>query len=163
MDKSYIEDLASEFQSALKYVSKKGLYGSLTLFQSFPNGCCTYASDLLAEYLMYNGIDRERIQLVNSESNSMGYTHCWLMIDEILFVDITADQFNGKPYFQQYEPIPQCCIVQQGTYLFECFTNRKIRFSRSFGISSYGGDIPSKLQVVYDAAVQVIENWRQRR
>lgn len=44
-----IIQLASEFRRALETVAAKGEYGRLSLFAHFPDGCCTYTSDLLAE------------------------------------------------------------------------------------------------------------------
>lgn len=85
-----IIQLASEFRRALETVAAKGEYGRLSLFAHFPDGCCTYTSDLLAEYLIENGIQRERIQVLNSKA-SKGYdTHCWLMIDDMYYLDITG-------------------------------------------------------------------------
>ena len=72
MDYDLILKLASELRRALDIVVSKGEYGRLSLFAGFPNGCCTYTSDLLAEYLIENGIQRERIQILNS-TESKGY------------------------------------------------------------------------------------------
>lgn len=97
-----IIQLASKFRRALETVAAKGEYGRLSLFAHFPDGCCTYTSDLLAEYLIENGIQRERIQVLNSKA-SKGYdTHCWLMIDDMYYLDITGDQFSNKSYYKKY-------------------------------------------------------------
>ena len=157
MSMKLLNEIAYEFRKALEVISSKQLYGRLTIFKDFPNGCCGYTSDLLATYFIENGISGKRIQLLNAESKEEEYTHYWLMIDNRLFVDITADQFSGKKYFEKYEPIPNCCIVPCYTYLYECFDKQEIQYSRCFGIDSYNGDIPQKLQVVYDAAVKQIE------
>lgn len=153
MDYDYIVLLASEFRYALEMVASKGEYGRLSLFAGFPNGCCTYTSDLLAEYLMKNGIQRDRIQVLNSRASKGCDSHCWLMIDEMYYLDITGDQFNSNPLYKKYSPISDCCFVQKGTCYFERFINKNLSCSRNVGIGTYGGDISDKLQVVYDAAV----------
>lgn len=152
-----IKQLACEFRQALEVVSRKNLYGRLSLFRDFPNECCTFTSDLLATYLVENGVQENRIQILNSETKKHQYTHCWLMVDNSMFVDITADQFKNKPYFQKYEPISSCCIVPAGTYLYELFDKNKTNYSSFFGINSYDGSVSSELKVVYDAAIQQIE------
>lgn len=164
MDLEYIEQLACEFRNALDVIRVKKLYGRLTIFEHFPKECCGYTSDLLATYLIDKGISRERIRVGKSKSYEEEHTHCWIMIDDILFVDITADQFNGKPYFKKYEPIPACCIVTRDTYLYECFDKHKTQYSRNIGINSYSGDVPAKLQVVYDAVLQqIVKNHKGDR
>ena len=118
MSVDLLNQLACEFRSALEIVVNEKQYGRLKIFGSFPNECCRYTSDLLAEYLVNNDIARKRIQMVESETLEEEYTHCWLMIDSTLFVDITADQFNKSPYFRKYAPIPACCVVPLDTYLY---------------------------------------------
>lgn len=158
MDYDYIIQLASEFRRALKIVACKGEYGRLSLFAGFPKGCCTYTSDLLAEYLMENGIERDRIQVLNSQA-SKGYdTHCWLMIDDMYYLDITGDQFSNKPYYKKYSPIPDCCFVPKDTDFFERFINKSLNYSCNVGINTYSGDISEKLRFVYNATVERIKN-----
>jgi hypothetical protein len=149
-----IYQLAFDFRCALEYVVEEGKYGRLTVFAHFPNGCCTYASDLLAEYLVENGVARERIQLMNGEYTEYNYTHSWLMIDEGMYLDISADQFIGKTGFEIYGYIPKCCAVSCGTYIYVPFENGKLNASRYFGIDSYSGDIPYKLREVYNAVMR---------
>lgn len=97
--------------------------------------------------------------MVDSESNEEQYTHCWLLIDDNIYVDITADQFNGKNYFKKYEPISSCIVAVRDTKLvYDCFKNSKMRYIPNVGINSYGGDIPDKLKIIYDLAIIQIEN-----
>lgn len=80
------------------------------------------------------------------------------MIDNEVFIDVTADQFNDKPYFSKYQPIPKCCIVWRGTYLYECFDNPKIRYLYDVGIHSRDASVAVKLQEIYDKIVAEIES-----
>lgn len=153
MDYDFIFQLASEFRHALEIVRTKKEYGTLSIFTFFPKGCCTYASDLLAEYLMENGIQKERIQLLNSQASEGYDTHCWLMIDNTYYLDITGDQFNNKPSYNKYIPINACCFVPKDTYFFERFSNKNLNHSYNFGFNTYNEDICQKLQIVYDATI----------
>ncbi len=153
-----IEELAGEFRNAMDVVKAERLYGRLSLFSSFPNGCCGYTSDLLAEYLIDNGIERERIQHVACTSCIGDYSHCWLVIDDALIVDITADQYNGRLHFQRFMPISNCCLKPTGTYLYSLFNVKKEDYTHNVGIESYSGDMPAKLRIIYDAALQILRN-----
>lgn len=158
MDADLIYELAFEFRCALDIVVRQRKYGRLTIFANFPNGCCRYTSDLLAEYLIEMGIKRERIQMISGEANYGSYSHVWLMIDDLYFVDITADQFSNKQYFNKYSPISACCVMPKGTYFYEQFANQKIQSTYNVGIRTYSGDTPERLQVVYNAVVEQILN-----
>lgn len=157
MDINAIQQYACDFRNALEFVSARGQYGWLRMFAHFPRECCRYSSDLLAEYLIDMGIARECIQHVNGETKREGYTHCWLLIDNRYYLDITADQFNGKTYFAAYTPIEKCCVVERDTHFYELFDKSKTTYTYNVGIASYGGDIPHKLRIVYEAAIKQIE------
>ena len=160
MDYDYIIQLASKFRRALEMVATKREYGRLSLFASFPKGCCTYTSDLLAEYLIENGIQRDRIQVLNGRASKGFDTHCWLMIDDMYYLDITGDQFSNKPNYKKYSPIHDCCFVPRDTYFFERFANENLNYSNNVGINTYSGDTSYKLQVVYNATVaRINENY----
>lgn len=158
MNINEIEALAMDFRAALDVIISKKQYGRLSIFSSFPKGCCRYSSDLLAEYLLDNGVERERVCMVESETLKYKYTHCWLIIDREFCLDITADQFNNELYFNRYEPIPSCCVKLYGSYLYELFDDKKTTYIHHVGINSYVGDFPYKLKVVYNAVIDEIKN-----
>ena len=154
----YYEEIAYKFRKALESVVKKQLYGRLMIFRSFPRECCRYTSDLLAEYMMEQGIPRESIKMIEGESHKEGYSHCWLLIENSIIVDITGDQFNKEPYFKKYMPITEC-YVESSDYasMHDCFNNSNMRYLYNVGIDSYTGDVPFKLQVVYDAILEQMD------
>ncbi len=153
-----IEELANEFRKALDIIKIQGPHAGIYNYRFFPRGFCGPASDLLAEYLMANGIKKERIQQVACSRCAGGYSHRWLVIDGVLNVDITADQFNGKAHFKEFEPIPKCCLVSTNTYIYTLFDVRREDYTHNVGIDSYGSDMCCKLRVIYDAALQIITN-----
>ena len=164
MDIEFLKEIVFEFREALEKVVYKRLYGRLIIFGSFPSGCCRYTSDLLAEYIMQHGIPMEDIQMIEGESHKKGYTHCWLLIDNFLTVDITADQFSGINYFKKYEPISRCYVAPcDMPSVHECFNNFKMQKIYEVGIETYGGDISNKLKDVYNAVLEQIDANSQRR
>lgn len=158
MDIENIYQLSKTFREVLDEISKEKLYHRLSVFEYFPRGCCGYASNLLAEYLEDNGVLKQKIQLVNGESFEHQYTHYWLMINEKYFLDITADQFNGKNYFIKYKQIPKVVIVERNTYIYKKFNDIKTNYSNQFGIDTYHDDISNKLRILYNEALKIIES-----
>ena len=158
MEIEFLTDLLCKFRDALEFVSNNRLYGRLNIFEYFPNGCCCYTSDLLATFLVDSGVSKERIQIVDGQTKKFDYTHCWLVIDEVLCIDITADQFNGKLYFKKYEPIPKCVITQINTYFYELFDITKTQFRKNVGVDTYSADISLKLKIVYDETIKQLNN-----
>lgn len=150
-----IYHLSRNFRKALEIVRKDQLYGRLRIFQNFPNGCCTYISDLLADYLYDNGITIKYV--ASGETNQEDYSHCWVVIEGDYIVDITADQFNGKAYFRDFCPIPKCHIVPNVHPLYTLFSCR-INHPGTFGIESYcDGEIKRQLQTLYDVIMQLLK------
>ena len=154
----FLKVLAQEFRGALEIVVNKRLYGRLKMFGRFPSECCRYTSDLLAEYIMSKGIAAEHLQTIDAVSDEEQYTHCWVVVDNTIIVDITADQFNTKLYFEEYKPIPRCYVEMCNTpYLYERFYNSTLQHNRIAGINSYSGDVFEKLKHLYDAIIGQIE------
>lgn len=147
--------MCDNFRKALEIVRKDQLYGRLKIFQNFPNGCCTYTSDLLADYLYENGVIVKYI--THGETNQEHYSHCWVVIEGDIIVDITADQFIGKSYFQNFWPLPKCYIVPSVQPLYTLF-NCNIEHSDTFGVETYyDWEIKRQLQTLYDVIVKLIK------
>ena len=69
--------------------------GEIREMLSFPDGCCTYASDLLQRYLFEKGI----ITYYMSGQYGYGFTgesHAWLETENGIVIDITGDQYKNK-------------------------------------------------------------------
>lgn len=160
LNKNVIYNLALEFRESLEKVICKREYGKLSIFARFPIECCRYSSDLLATYLIYKGIPKKYIQLAESKTIEEEYTHCWLVIDGEIIVDITADQFNRKNYFKKYEPIPECCVVERGTYFYKLFDKNSTVYFSDVGIDTYNGDIPEKLRFLY---LEILKNIPEKK
>lgn len=164
MIKNELYQLAKSFRNAMEIVIEREQYGKLTLFRNFPKGCCQYTADLLAEYLLHNGIPKEQIVAVSSETLQDRYTHYWLLVYDTYFVDITADQFMGKTLFIKYASIPACLVVPRNTYLYEMFDEQNTRYSHEIGIDTYGSNeaTQNELRNIYDAIVIQIDKNKSK-
>ncbi len=84
--------IAYAFRSAIQKAVREG---AIREMQSFPRGCCRYASDLLQRYLFEQGIPTWSV------SGRYGYgrkaeSHAWLENEEGIVIDITGDQYKFK-------------------------------------------------------------------
>ena len=89
----FLEELVVDFRKAIEAAKANGEPGEL--FSKFPVGQCGHASDLLAQYLIDNGIGP--ITYVNGtyygKTGSDSQAHTWLVVDGLI-IDITGDQFK---------------------------------------------------------------------
>lgn len=90
-----LETLVFNFRKAIEVAKENNEQGEF--FRKFPTGQCGNASNLLAQYLIDNGISS--ILYVNGtyygENSYDSQSHAWLVV-EGLIVDITAEQFKWK-------------------------------------------------------------------
>ena len=91
--KAKIETLAFNFRKAIEAAKDNGEPGDF--FRNFPVGQCGNTSDLLAQYLIDNGIGP--ITYVNGtyygEDWDDKWAHTWLVVNGLV-IDITGDQFK---------------------------------------------------------------------
>lgn len=157
-----IIELCKEFREGLEYVSDNRLYGRLNIFARFPKQCCRYTSDLLATYLMDNGISFERICMLESETIEEGHTHCWLMIDNSMYVDITADQFNSEKYFDAYHPISKCIVNAVNTGYYTLFDKKRTYLIHNVGLCTYNYPVSMQLKLIYEEVqIQINKNKKE--
>ena len=158
MDIETICQLSEKFRNAIEAAVHSGTYFRLcTLFCSFPRGCCGYTSDLLAEYLVSNGLSLQRVKRANCTKIRGGFTHTWLMIDDSYYLDITADLFNEKAPFKTYMPISKCYCVKRDTGIYELFDKSDICFNQEAGIIYYPVNISENLSELYDIVIRYIK------
>ena len=108
-----IKRLVQSFREGIERAIKSGSISSKTTKSTmpcFPKGCCEVASDLLAQYLLENGIHTKSFHGEYIYEDLMDrFPHTWLETDEGVIIDITADQFIGKYVFRKYNFSP--CYV----------------------------------------------------
>ena len=155
--------LSCELRDALEYIRDEKLYGKLTMFSHFPKECCTYTSMILVEYFRYCGIEMNRLKTVYANtknwkiSDCSGHSHSWVVVDDNVYVDITADQFNDKDYFRDYKgTIPCCLIVNRDTYIYSLFETPQMDYS--FGFDSAIGSNKENLENILQMSIEYIAN-----
>lgn len=105
---------------------------------SFPRGCCDIASDLLAEYLLENGIHTKSVHGEYDYDNwENRFPHTWLETEDGVIVDITADQFAGERVFKAYDLMP--CYVSTDRTFYYLFTE-DYREEEFIGLRNCDGD-----------------------
>lgn len=88
-----LEEYVYNFRKAIEAAKKNNEPGEL--FRKFPIGQCGHVSDILAQYLIDNGISS--IMYVNGtyygDDFDDRYAHTWLLVNDLV-IDITGDQFK---------------------------------------------------------------------
>lgn len=90
-----IEILATKFRVAIENAKNCNRFANNQCLNYFPYGCCGIATELLAKFLIENGV-KEEIECIYGTyyDFSLGFpTHSWLQIGNNIIVDITGDQF----------------------------------------------------------------------
>lgn len=105
--KQRVEQLASEFRTAIENAKAAGEFEFDFSFSQFPRACCGDTSDLLGQYLLENKIKSTYVcgnrYFDNPEEGTQ--SHAWLLVDGLI-VDITGDQFiNNSLYYNYSIPV----------------------------------------------------------
>ena len=88
-----IEPLIYSFRKAIEFAKANNEPGEF--FINFPTGQCGHASDILAQYLIDNGISPIMYVCGTYYGDDWDdrYSHAWLVVEEAI-IDITGDQFQ---------------------------------------------------------------------
>ena len=98
-----IEQLAIKFRRAIDLALDAGEFDSDSIYCRFPRACCGDTSDLLAQYLLDNGIKTDYVcGIYYGKNYENQQTHAWLMLDKHIIIDITGDQFSDRSTFLNY-------------------------------------------------------------
>lgn len=88
MERNDLVQIANAFRKAFETVGRGQKFGN---FPHFPEGCCSWASLFIGNFLIEEyGL---RPQKVYSALRHSGSKHEWVLLDGII-IDITADQFD---------------------------------------------------------------------
>lgn len=100
---SEIERLVNQFRDAIDMARDSGDFDKDISFYKFPRGCCGDASDLLAQFLLENGIRTYYVcGMYSFGPRENAQSHAWLLTDNHTIIDITGDQFKCNPVFLNY-------------------------------------------------------------
>ncbi len=94
-----IKKLATKFRIAIESAKNERRFITNQCFRNFPNGCCGITAELLARFLMDNGI-KGKLTYIGGTYREYSLelpSHAWLKIENNIVVDITGDQFKYYP------------------------------------------------------------------
>lgn len=94
-----IKELAIKFRFAIDSARNERRFSADQCFRNFPTGCCGITAELLARFLMDNGI-KGKVTYIGGTYHDYSLelqSHAWLIIENDIVVDITGDQFKYYP------------------------------------------------------------------
>lgn len=116
----YMKILATRFRHAIEAACANGEFSDDFSFGHFPRACCGDASDLLAQYLLDNGIATYYVcgEHYDDDSESNGQSHAWLKTADDTIIDITGDQFKYDPTYLNYNESVYVGMIDEFHELF---------------------------------------------
>lgn len=147
-----IKRLSNQFRRAIQLAMDEGEFSSDIAFRRFPHGCCGDASDLLAQYLLDNGIITYYVYGVysNGITDSM-QSHAWLITEGHTIIDITGDQFKDDPEFMKYSEEVYIGSVDKFHHLFEVDEGD---IHKNCGINALGDMCHARLNELYNTIMR---------
>jgi hypothetical protein len=96
--------LAKKYRIAIDKALEAREFDRDITFCRFPHGCCGDASDLLAQYLLFNGIKTYYVvgNHYFDDPEEGTQSHAWLLTEDDTIIDITGDQFVNNSTFLNY-------------------------------------------------------------
>jgi len=93
--------VATTYRAAIMEAKHNRRFGWRDRMSNFPGGCCDDSCDLLAHYLYEeHGVHaRQRNGTYRDNNPNNTVNHAWLVTDDNIIIDITADQFK---FFSEY-------------------------------------------------------------
>lgn len=149
-----IRDLAICFRNAIELALNAGEFDDDILYRRFPRACCGDTSDLLAQYLLDNGINTEYVcGTYRENTEGYGQSHAWLLVNKSIIVDITGDQFHNNPIFLSYD---KSVYVGKGDKFHDLFEVEDKDVHETRGIKALGGSCAPRLWTIYKKILKYI-------
>lgn len=149
-----INRLVNRFRDAIDMALDAGDFDKDFSFYKFPRGCCGDTSDLLAQFLLENGIRTYYVcgtYIDGSFENRQ--SHAWLLTDNHTIIDITGDQFKDDPNFLNYDKSVFVGVGDDFHRLFEV-EDRAIR--ENIGLYALGSMCQLRLNELYRKIIKYI-------
>ena len=112
MNNTDLYSIVSSYRRAIERARDDRKFERKDVLNSFPNGCCEYASILLSEYLLRLGYDcsiAHGTYYYSIEEDGKEYgtsrDHEWIVMGDETIIDITCDQFNREKIFGFYNDV----------------------------------------------------------
>lgn len=152
MNSNIIKNLAAQFRQGIECAIECGAItprSTRTTLPQFPRGCCEIASDLLAEYLLENGIITHCVHgEYDFDYRENKYPHTWLETNDGYIIDITADQFQNQPGFEKV--LLSSCYVGRDRGIYDLFSRNGWADPDFSGLCSYNEPYQKLLKPQYE-------------
>lgn len=148
--------LVTQFRQAIDNAKNAAEFTHDFSFSKFPRGCCGDASDLLAQFLLDQGIKTYYVcGTYYGNSTEDIQTHAWLLTNKNTIIDITGDQFKFSSTFLNYNKAIYVGKMDDFHKLFE-FENRDVH--ENTGICNLGSMCQHRLFELYRIILTYLAN-----
>lgn len=149
-----IKRLVNQFRDAIDIARDAGEFDKDISFYKFPCGCCGDASDLLAQFLLKNGIRTYYVCGTYRDGSFENFqSHAWLLTGNQTIIDITGDQFRDNPEFLNYDKSVYVGVEDDFHKLFE-FEDRDVHENN--GLNALGSMCQQRLNGLYRKILKYI-------
>lgn len=149
-----IKQLVNQFRDAIDVARDAGDFDKDSSFYKFPRGCCGDTSDLLAQFLLKNGIGTYYVcGMYRDGSFENHQSHAWLLTHNDTIIDITGDQFKDNPDFLNYDKSVYVGVEDDFHRLFEV-EDRDI--NENFGLDALSSICQPRLNELYRKIIKYI-------
>lgn len=151
-----VKDLASKYRLAIEKALIIGDLNNDFSFCHFPRGCCGDTNDLLAQYLLVNGIKTYYVcgKYYYKHPTGNVQTHAWLWTEDKTIIDITGDQFKNNFTFLNFN-IPVYVGPMDSFHKLFTVEDRDIHENR--GLETLGSFCLPRLHKLYSLIDKYIE------
>ena len=147
-----IKRLVKQFRDAIDKARDAGDFDNDFSFDKFPRGCCGDTSELLAQFLLENGIRTFYVcGMYNHNSFENSQTHAWLLTDNHTIIDITGDQFRDNPIFLNYD---KSVYIGDEDDFHRLFRVNPRNIKKTNGICSLASHCQPRLYNLYDKIIK---------
>lgn len=149
-----IKRLVKQFRDATNVARDAGEFYRDFSFYKFPNGCCGDTSDLLAQFLLENGIRTCYVCgiFINDSFDNL-QSHAWLLTDNHTTIDITGDQFKDNPALLYYH---KSVYVGEEDDFYKLFEVADRNICENIGLDISGGMCQPRLYELYGKILKFI-------
>lgn len=149
-----LKRLVKQFRDAIDVAWDAGEFDNDNPFYNFPQGCCGDACDLLAQFLLENGIRTHYVCGTFYEGTFENHqSHAWLLAENQLVLDITGDQFRDNSLLLNYDKPVYVGNVDDFHRLFEV-EDRDVH--ENYGLDDLGDVCQPRLTALYKKIVKYI-------
>jgi len=149
-----IKRLVNQFRNAIDVARDVGEFDNDFSFYKFPRGCCGDASDLLAQFLLENGIKTYYVCGTYRDGSFENFqSHAWLLTDNQTIIDITGDQFRDNQDFLNYDKSVYVGAKDDFHRLFE-FEDRDVH--ENIGLDALSNMCQLRLSGLYEKIIKYI-------